>query len=412
MDNRNDLQWRPEDWEHTLGHLRKAERLLLLKTLGVGSAVVGTVATGAVLYMQPEVAEPKPIAEAIEVVTSVEPSKGSVQSPETIAWDEANALGSSPSEDSGVFDEINDADRTEVIETAGAMKSEAITEAFEAESTSESMGRMEEVESTQLPMNERLEADHPASLDLAFDAGRRMESSNPEEVSIDVAFKNLRYLRQIDPFEATPDLTPSLVSAPFQNELGVPVEASFTLPMRFSLLPLTSGAALEMPTTMGYLAGMRLELAPGLSAAAAEQHWSAWHPSAVFGAPDVLRRVNSDFAVNAHLFATMLKPVGHLLEVGVTAGLQREITRRLDNGVWDADADAWEDLEEANVWGLVEEANPWSGRAGLRLDYAVAPEWKVVAQAGVSFQRDFLRKQAPIEASTPSPLWIQIGIQR
>lgn len=229
---------------------------------------------------------------------------------------------------------------------------------------------------------------------------------------MDVAFKNLRYLRQIDPFEATPDLTPSLVSAPFQNELGVPVEASFTLPMRFSLLPLTSGAALEMPTTMGYLAGMRLELAPGLSAAAAEQHWSAWHPSAVFGAPDVLRRVNSDFAVNAHLFATMLKPVGHLLEVGVTAGLQREITRRMDNGVWDADADAWEDLEEANVWGLVEEANPWSGRAGLRLDYAVAPEWKVVAQAGVSFQRDFLRKQAPIEASTPSPLWIQIGIQR
>ena len=411
MDNRNDLQWRPEDWEHTLGHLRKAERLLLLKTLGVGSAVVGTVATGAVLYLQPEVAEPKPIAEATEVVASVEASRGSVQSPETIAWDEAKALGPTPSNDSGVLDETNDVDRTEVIETAGAMESEAITEAFEAEPNSESMDRVEEVEFTQLPMNDRLEADHPESLELAFDVGRRMESSNPDEVSMEVTLENLRYLRQIDPFEATSE-TPSLVSAPFQNELGVPVEASFTLPMRFSLLPLTSGAALEMPTTLGYLAGMRLEFAPGLSAAAAEQHWLAWHPSAVFGAPDVLRRVNSDFAVNAHLFATMLKPVGHLLEVGVTAGLQREITRRMDNGVWDADADAWEDLEEANVWGLVEEANPWSGRAGLRLDYAVAPEWKVVAQAGVSFQRDFLRKQAPIEASTPSPLWIQIGIQR
>ena len=153
MDNRNDLQWRPEDWEHTLGHLRKAERLLLLKTLGVGSAVVGTVATGAVLYLQPEVAEPQLSAAAIEVVTSVEPLKGSVQSPETIAWDAVNALGFSPSGDSGVLDETNDADRTEVVDTPSAIESEAIARAFEARTTSESMGPMDEVESTQITPN-------------------------------------------------------------------------------------------------------------------------------------------------------------------------------------------------------------------------------------------------------------------
>ena len=85
MDNRNDLQWRPEDWQHTLGHLRRAERLLAFKTWGLGTAVVGAVATGTALYMQPEApAEDVTVAtvEQVEAVNKTEETK-------TPTWDEA-----------------------------------------------------------------------------------------------------------------------------------------------------------------------------------------------------------------------------------------------------------------------------------------------------------------------------------
>ena len=124
------------------------------------------------------------------------------------------------------------------------------------------------------------------------------------------------------------------------------------------------------------------------------------------------RQVHSDLAIRSHAILSSMMALSPVLEVGTAVGVQYELTRRMDYGVWNADANAWSEVIESNVWGRVEEANPWSVLAGLRLDYAVAPEWKVVAQFGWTVASDLARKQPAIDVSNSSPAWIQIGIQR
>jgi hypothetical protein len=183
-------------------------------------------------------------------------------------------------------------------------------------------------------------------------------------------------------------------------------------PLRLSTLPVLKGIALESPITVGWAGGARLELTPGLSLATAPVQWTAWHPGEAFGSPSELRQVHSDLAIRSHAIVSGMKALSPVLEVGVSAGVQYELTRRMDYGTWNPDANAWDEVFESDVWGRVEEANPWSAFAGLRLDYAVAPEWKIVAQAGWTMASDLARKQPAIDVSTSSPAWIQIGIQR
>ena len=184
------------------------------------------------------------------------------------------------------------------------------------------------------------------------------------------------------------------------------------MPARLSVLPIQRGVLVESPHTVAYAGLVRIELTPGLSLVTEQAQWSAWHPAPVYGSPDVLRRVTSDFAIQSQLTLSGMMPIGHLVELGVTVGLKYELTRRMDHGVWNADANAWNEVIDSQVWGRVEEANPWSASLGLRMDYAVAPEWKVVTHIGWSAQRDLQRKQPAIEVLSPSPLLLQIGIQR
>lgn len=222
---------------------------------------------------------------------------------------------------------------------------------------------------------------------------------------------DLRLLKLRNGILSSGSLAAALLGQPRTGAASI-IPTALHVPARLSVLPVQRGVLVESPHTVAHAGPVRIELTPGLSLVTEQAQWSAWHPAPVYGSPDVLRRVTSDFAIQSQLTLSGMMPIGHLVELGVTAGLKHELTRRMDHGVWNADANAWEEVIDSEVWGRVEEANPWSALLGLRMDYAVAPEWKVVAHIGWSAQGDLQRKQPAIEVLSPSPLWLQFGIQR
>lgn len=390
MDNRNDLQWRPEDWQHTLGHLRRAERLLALKTWGLGTAVVGTIATGTALYLQPE--EPNEDA-TVATVEQVEAPANAVSAADEIkalAWDEA-------------------------LSPQGEQEADG----FEPSSLEASL-----VSGSTSPIGEDMVGEPSA---VGPDEGRPdgaedspSQGIGPVERAIAqaqtvsqaaVPRSDLRLLKLRNGILSTESLAATLLGQPRTGAASI-IPTVLCVPARLSILPVQRGVLVESPHTVAHAGPVRIELTPGLSLVTEQAQWSAWHPAPVYGSPDVLRRVTSDFAIQSQLTLSGMMPIGHLVELGVTAGLKHELTRRMDHGVWNADANAWDEVIDSEVWGRVEEANPWSALLGLRMDYAVAPEWKVVAHLGWSAQRDLQRKQPAIEVLSPSPLWLQIGIQR
>lgn len=390
MDNRNDLQWRPEDWQHTLGHLRRAERLLALKTWGLGTVVVGSVATGTALYLQPE--EPTEDAD-VATVEQVEAPANAVSAADEIkalTWDQAlspqgeqEADGFEPSslEASPVSSSTSPIGE-HMADGYGAVRLEESRQDGADESPSQGLGQ---VERTITQAQTASQAAVPPS--------------------------DLRLLKLRNGILSSESLAAALLGQPRTGAASI-IPTALHVPARLSVLPVQRGVLVESPHTVAHAGPVRIELTPGLSLVTEQAQWSAWHPAPVYGSPDVLRRVTSDFAIQSQLTLSGMMPIGHLVELGVTAGLKHELTRRMDHGVWNADANAWDEVIDPEVWGRVEEANPWSALLGLRMDYAVAPEWKVVAHIGWSAQGDLQRKQPAIEVLSPSPLWLQIGIQR
>lgn len=396
MDKRNDLKWRPEDWEHTLGHLRKAERLLLLKTWGIGTAVAGTVATAAVVYFQPEpISDTPEVTDRIEAVEAVQPIDvdAAVDAASTsITWaeafDAAEAEEVAPSGDSEIPKNMP---ATPALPNAApkATLPEAPRPAeYRSDFSSVTTGSNRELRHAILETDVVADAVADVEFEMAMSA-----------------------LERLAPAHLAHNEIPQFCQA-HQELSNVIVADRKVPPLRLSALPVRKGVALESPVTVGWAGGARLELTPGLSLVTAPVQWTAWHPGEAFGSPSELRQVHSDLAIRSHAIVSGMKALSPVLEVGVSAGVQYELTRRMDYGTWNPDANAWDEVFESDVWGRVEEANPWSAFAGLRLDYAVAPEWKIVAQAGWTMASDLARKQPGIDVSTSSPAWIQIGIQR
>lgn len=407
MDNRNDLQWRPEDWEHTLGHLRKAERLLMLKTWGVGIAVAGTVVTAAALYFQPEsIADVPEVADRVEAVESAQPAAASA------------AVTASESEvASGSVDAAVDA----------ASASIAWAEAVEVSEAAEVLSRgLSEIPAnipatpapaTPAPVTPAPVAAAPANAaftSAATGSNRELRQAILEaDAEAEVEIENaLSLLERLGPMRISHNELPLLGRQQLEGVDQVVEAKRNLLPLRLSALPVQKGLSIECPVTVGWLAQTRVELTPGLNVATAPVQWSAWHPGDVFGAPPMWRQAHSDLAIASQLTVSGMKALGPLLEVGVSAGLQHEMARRLDHGIWDPDANDWSTLLQSRVWGRVEEASPWSAVAALRLDYAVAPEWKAVVHVGRTLAPDLSQKQPAIDVSTSTPLWVQIGIQR
>lgn len=391
MDNRNDLQWRPEDWQHTLGRLSRAERLLALKTWGLGTAVVGTVAIGTALYLQPEEPTEDATAATVEQVEAPATAANTAEEIKALTWEEALSLH-----------EEQDADGFEPTSLEASLVSgskSSVRENVEAETN------------TFRPEEGRLDrAEEPQSQNLSQVERRftQAQTAPQEEAAPPV---DLRLLKLRNGLLLSESLDAAFLGQP-RTGAGSITSTTLHVPARLSVLPVQRGVLVESPHTVAHVGSVRMELTPGLSLVTEDVQWSAWHPAPVYGSPDVLRRVTSDFAIQSQLTLSGMMPIGHLVELGVTAGLMHGLTRRMDHGVWNADANAWDEVFDSEVWGRVEEANPWSALLGLRMDYAVAPEWKVVAQMGWIAQRDLQRKQPAIEVSSSSPLLLQIGIQR
>ena len=391
MDSRNDLQWRPEDWQHTLGHLRRAERLLALKTWGLGTAVVGTVATGTALYLQPEEPTKDVTVATVEQVEAPANAASTAEEIKVITWDEV--LSPQGEQDADGFEPIS-LEASQVIGSKSVVREEIEAEPNTFRPEEGRLDRVEEPQSQNLRQVER-----------RFTQAQ----TAPQEETAPPADLRLLKLRNGLLFSET--LAAAFLSQPRTGAVSI-TPTALHVPARLSVLPVQRGVLVESPHTVAHVGSVRMELTPGLSLVTEDVQWSAWHPAPVYGSPDVLRRVTSDFAIQSQLTLSGMIPFGHLVELGVTAGLRHELTRRMDHGVWNADANAWDEVFDSEVWGRVEEANPWSALLGLRMDYAVAPEWKVVAQMGWIAQRDLQRKQPAIEVLSPSPLWLQIGIQR
>lgn len=390
MDNRNDLQWRPEDWQHTLGHLRRAERLLALKTWGLGTVVVGSVATGTALYLQPE--EPTEDAD-VAIVEQVEASVNPISTADEIkvlTLDEA--LSPEGGQDADGFDPSS-------LEASPVSSSTSPI----GEHMADGYGAIRLEESRQDG------ADESPSQGLGQVERTITQAQTVSQAAVPPS--DLRLLKLRNGILSSGSLAAALLGQPRTGAASI-IPTALHVPARLSVLPVQRGVLVESPHTVAHAGPVRIELTPGLSLVTEQAQWSAWHPAPVYGSPDVLRRVTSDFAIQSQLTLSGMMPIGHLVELGVTAGLKHELTRRMDHGVWNADANAWEEVIDSEVWGRVEEANPWSALLGLRMDYAVAPEWKVVAHIGWSAQGDLQRKQPAIEVLSPSPLWLQFGIQR
>ena len=407
MDNWNDLQWRPEDWQHTLGHLRRAERLLALKTWGLGTAVVGTVATGTALYLQPEEPTEGPAVATVEQVESPVHAAGTIEEMESLTWDEA--LSSQGGQG------------TEGFEAASV-------EAPLISGSTSPMGKVSEDEPSTVQSDEglpvRAEESQPQGADQAVRTFAQAQAQAQAQAHVQAAANanvplqeeavppaNLRLLKSRDGLLLSESPDAVFSGQPRTGTVSLPPRA-LHVPARLSVLPVQRGVLVESPHTVAHAGPVRIELTPGLALVTEEAQWSAWHPAPVYGNPDVLRRVTSDLAIQSQLALSAMVPLGHLIELGVTAGLKYELTRRLDHGVWNPDANAWDEVYELETWGRVEEASPWSALFGLRLDYAVAPEWKVVTQVGWNIQDDLQHKQPDIEVSPRSAFWLQIGIQR
>ena len=391
MDNRNDLQWRPEDWQHTLGHLRRAERLLALKTWGLGTVVVGSVATGTALYLQPEEPTEDAAVETVEQFEAPANAVGAADEIKALTWDEAlspqgeqEADGFEPSslEASLVSDSTSPIGEDMVGEPTAVGPDEGRPDGAE-DSPSQGIGQVKR------------------TIAQAQTASR--EEAAPTA--------DLRLLKLRNGILSGESLAATLLGQPRTGAASI-ISTALHVPARLSVLPVQRGVLVESPHTVAHAGPVRIEFTPGLSLVTEQAQWSAWHPAPVYGSPDVLRRVTSDFAIQSQLTLSGMMPIGHLVELGVTAGLKHELTRRMDHGIWNADANAWDEVIDSEVWGRVEEANPWSALLGLRMDYAVAPEWKVVAHIGWSAQGDLQRKQPAIEVLSARPLWLQIGIQR
>ena len=412
MDNRNDFQWRPEDWEHTLGHLRKAERLLWLKTWGVGTALVGTVVTSTVLYLQPGVEDSNTstkVTHRIEAIETVQPDAPAPLAP--LAPPVPPTAPAAP-----VAHEVKIATST-VNATADAASAvanwEEAIEAIEARDEPQ-RGSSEISEDIQaIPA-----AAIPSPIDQLQAANRADSPSNTTGPSRDVRQVDVEIegamtlLERLGPSHLAHSEIPLFSHVQKEGLNNRVVADRKSPPLRLSALPVQKGIALERPITVGRIGGGRMEMTPGVSIATASVQWAAWHPGEIFGAPSEWRQVHSDLAIRSQAILSGMMALSPVLEVGVSAGVQCELTRRMEHGIWNPDANAWDEVFESNVWGRVDEANPWSAIAGLRLDYAVAPEWKVVAQVGRTMASDLARKQPAIDVSKSTPLWIQIGIQR
>jgi hypothetical protein len=423
MDNRNDLQWRPEDWEHTLGHLRKAERLLLLKTWGVGTAVAGTVVTAAAVYFQPEPISDAPVVtnriEAVEAVQPIDVDAAANAASVSTTWAEAvEAAEAAEAEEVAL---LGDSEIPENATATPAPSTPALAVPVQADLVSAvptPANAEPKAAVPEAPRPAEYRSDSPLATTMSNRELRQaiLETESATDAAADAAgdveFEQaLSLLERLAPAHLAHGEIPQFNQA--NKELSNVIVADRNVPpLRLSALPVQKGIALESPVTVGWAGGARLELTPGLSLATAPVQWTAWHPGEAFGSPSELRQVHSDLAIRSHAIVSGMKALSPVLEVGISVGVQVELTRRMDHGNWNPDANAWDEVFESDVWGRVEEANPWSAVAGLRLDYAVAPEWKIVAQAGWTMASDLARKQPAIDVSTSSPVWIQIGIQR
>ena len=138
-------------------------------------------------------------------------------------------------------------------------------------------------------------------------------------------------------------------------------------------------------------------------------HWSAWHPTDVYGGQE-LRRAQSDGAAVSWLSMAGMIHAGPLLRVGVMSRLGHEWTRRLNVGVWDPVQGAWMEGESPVVeWGRVAEANPWRWQPGVRLDVTPVEGWWLSVQAFHEADWRGARQLGVIEVEQ-SPLWVQIGV--
>jgi len=390
MDNRNDLQWRPEDWQHTLGHLRRAERLLAFKTWGLGTAVVGIVATGTALYLQTDEPTEAPDVATVDQVEAPANAVSAADESKALTWDEAL------SPEGG-----QDADGFEPSSLEASLVSGSTSPIGEHMADEYGAVRLEESRPDG--------ADESPSQGLGQAEREITQAQTASQAAVPPA--DLRLLKLRNGILSSESLAAALLGQPRTGAVSL-TPTALHVPARLSALPIQRGVLVESPHTVAHAGPVRIELTPGLALVTEEAQWSAWHPAPVYGNPDVLRRVTSDLAIQSQLALSAMVPLGHLIELGVTTGLKYELTRRLDHGVWNPDANAWDEVYELETWGRVEEASPWSALFGLRLDYAVAPEWKVVTQVGWNTQDDLQHKQPAIEVSPRSALWLQIGIQR
>lgn len=421
MDNQNDLQWRPEDWQHTLGHLRRAEKLLLLKTWGVGAAVIGTAASGIAVYLNGDgpaqdavvaevnVADPSANLVAASATSSAADGNAlatevSTASEGLITWEAAlNPEGSeaqlaAPGPERLEWEERGERDLASSSETEGqrAVKPKSSpAQVLAAEQVTPIVARRgADVLDASTSVRESLQA--PAAMEAA-------------EVSRESAIAVLA-LRHAELFSNLP--IPEALHATAQSS---PLSDSRerTLPsLRISALFGDEALALEIPKTIANTGPVRWEVAPGLSWSTQDKVWSAVHPAETFGGPAALKRVASSGALQTHVAFAAMHALNYQWAIGLSGAIQYEWARRMDVGTWNADAGDWFTLESEALWGRVEEANPLQLRLGGRIDWSVAPEWKIVAQGGWATLQDKGLDAMGIEVEGQSPLWIQIGIQR
>jgi hypothetical protein len=391
MDNRNDLNWRPEDWQHTLGQLRRAEHWVFLKTWGAGIAVVGTIATGAAFWLNQ--APPIP---------PVETTRNEVQLSEARIGEASNHA-------------VFIAEDSEVITLEESLGFGEGEQSISNESTPSLASNEAEREfaSEGVVPKDRVLLDTPDG----FEQATEINGSTTEDVELVLLTTTVREHQRVRPLPsilgALSDIREKGNLMPMNRlESTTILPNRSMIPLRISYEMVSQTVLLEIPREITHVGSVRLEGVIGLGLTSEEVAWSAWHPGTTMGASDELKRVHTQRGLLTQGTLGVMYPIGHRLAAGITATLQYDLARRLDVGTWNADAFEWASLESSGEWGLVTEYNPVKWHAGLRIDWSVAPEWLLLGQFGPVEHSSAQMESVGISSEGFSPWWFKIGIQR